>query len=55
MITKIDLVDLLMVREVIGMKYNTNNCLSLLRPEFNPKSVHMRFVADKAAQGQVLF
>jgi len=37
------------------MNYHTDNCLSLLKPKFDPKSVHMGFVVDKVALGQVLF
>ena len=37
------------------MNYHTGNCLSLLKPKVDPKSVHMGFVVDKVALGQVLF
>lgn len=37
------------------MNYHTDNCQSLLRPKFDPKSVHMGFVVEKATLGQVLF
>lgn len=37
------------------MDYHTDNCLSLLKPKFDPKSVHMGSVVDIAALGQFLF
>jgi len=37
------------------MNYRTDNCLSLLKPKFEPKSVRVGFVLDKAALGQALF
>jgi hypothetical protein len=37
------------------MNYHTDNCLSLLKPKFDPKSVYMGSVVDRAALGQVSF
>jgi len=37
------------------MNYHTDNCLSLLKPKFDSKFVHMGFVVDKVALGQISF
>jgi hypothetical protein len=39
----------------MAMAQAVSHCLSLWRPGFAPRSVHVGFVVDKVALGQVLF